>query len=137
MKGARTLSHQAKLFHRLKVIDWEKDWTMDINGIWILILGILALPGGAIITRWMSPIGRKTLGLLAGVLGGLIGLAILEVIAGLPAYIEPAIKGVDALGGAIVSFFLVSATSAAVGLLVNWLVSSTQTRSRAEEALVE
>lgn len=109
---------------------------MDINGIWILILGILALPGGAIITRWMSPIGVKTLGLLAGLLGGILGLALLEVIAGLPAYIKPAITGVDALGGAIVSFFLVSATSAAVGLLVNWLLSSTQTRNR-EEALVE
>ena len=109
---------------------------MDINGIWILILGILALPGGAIITRWMSPIGVKTLGLLAGLLGGILGLALLEVIAGLPAYIKPAIAGVDALGGAIVSFFLVSATSAAVGLLVNWLLSSTQTRNR-EEALVE
>jgi hypothetical protein len=110
---------------------------MDINGIWILILGILALPSGAIIARWMSPIGRKTLGMLAGILGGIIGIAFLELIAGLPAYIEPAIKGVDALGGAIVSFFLVSATSAAVGLLVNWLFSSMQTRNRAEEALVE
>jgi len=110
---------------------------MNINGIWILILGILALPGGAIITRWMSPIGVKTLGLLAGLLGGILGLALLEVIAGLPTYIKPAISGVDALGGAIVSFFLVSVTSAAVGLLVNWLVSSTQTRNRAEEALVE
>jgi hypothetical protein len=109
---------------------------MDINGIWILILGILALPGGAIITRWMSPIGVKTLGLLAGLLGGILGLALLEVIAGLPAYIKPAVAGVDALGAAIVSFFLVSATSAAVGLLVNWLLSSTQTRNR-EEALAE
>ena len=110
---------------------------MDINGIWILILGILALPGGAIITRWMSPIGRKTLGTLAGVLGGIIGLAFLEVIAGLPDYFPPAIKGVDALGAAIVSFFLVSATSAAVGLLVVWLSSSMRAGNRADEALVE
>ncbi len=111
---------------------------MDINGIWILVFGILALPGGAIITRWMSPIGRKTLGMLAGFLGGIIGLVILEVLAGLPAYITPAIKGVDALGGAVVSFFLVSATSASVGLLVNWLASAMQTRNnRTEEALVE
>lgn len=110
---------------------------MDINGIWILILGILALPGGAVITRWMSPIGNKTWGLLAGVLGGIIGLAFLEVIAGLPAYLKPAIQGVDALGGAVVSFFLVSAASAAVGLLVNWLLNSMQTRNRADEALSE
>jgi hypothetical protein len=121
----------------MSVTGWEKDCIMDINGIWIAILGILALPGGAVITRWMSPIGRKTLGLLAGVLGGIIGLIFLEVIAGLPAYFPPAIKGVDALGAAIVSFFLVSATSAAVGLLVVWLSSSIRTRSRAEEALVE
>jgi hypothetical protein len=110
---------------------------MDINGIWILILGILALPGGAIITRWMSPIGSKTRGLLAGLLGGIIGFAILEVIAGLPAYIKPAIQGVDALGGAVVSFFLVSATSAAVGLLVNWLFYALQPRNSREEALAE
>lgn len=110
---------------------------MDINGIWILILGILALPGAAVITRWMSPIGSKALGLLAGVLGGILGLVFLEIIAGLPAYIKPAIPGVDALGGAVVSFFLVSATSAAVGLLVNWLRYSMQTRNRAEEALTE
>ncbi|HEY7357537.1 MAG TPA: hypothetical protein VH590_13760 [Ktedonobacterales bacterium] len=110
---------------------------MDINGIWILILGILALPGGAIITRWMSPIGSKTLGMLAGLLGGIIGIVILEVIAGLPAYIPPAIHGVDALGGAIVSFFLVSATSAAVGLLVNWLRYAAQGSNRREEVFVE
>lgn len=110
---------------------------MDINGIWILILGILALPGGAIITRWMSPIGKKALGMLAGLLGGIIAIVILEIIAGLPDYFQPAIKGVDALGGAIVSFFLVSAASGAVGLLVNWLVSSTRTRNRVEEALAE
>jgi hypothetical protein len=110
---------------------------MDINGIWILIMGMLALPGAAVITRWMSPVGNKTWGLLAGLLGGIIGLAILEVIAGLPAYIKPAIPGVDALGGAIVSFFLVSATSAAVGLLVNWLLASAQSRNRTEEAFAE
>jgi hypothetical protein len=110
---------------------------MDINGIWILILGILALPGGAIITRWMSPVGNKALGMAAAVLGGIIGLVILEVIAGLPDYIEPAIHGVDALGGAVVSFFLVSASSAAVGLLVNWLRASMQSGNRREEALVE
>ncbi len=110
---------------------------MDINGIWIAIFGILALPGAAVITRWMSPVGNKRLGLLAGVLGGLIGIALLEVIAGLPAYIKPAIEGVDALGAAVVSFFLVSATSAAVGLLVNWLFYSMQSRNRSDEAFAE
>ncbi len=109
---------------------------MDINGFWILIMGILALPGGALITRWMSPIGVKTLGLLAGLLGGILGIVLMEVIAGLPAYIKPLIPGVDALAGAFVSFFLVSATSAAVGLLVNWLLTSAQPRNR-EEALIE
>jgi hypothetical protein len=117
-------------------MDWETV-IMDINGIWILILGILALPGGAVITRWMSPIGSKTLGLLGGVLGGLIGLALLEVIAGLPTYVTPLISNVDAFGAAVVSFFLVSATSAAVGLLINWLLNSAQTRNRADELLAE
>jgi len=110
---------------------------MDINGIWILILGILALPGGVVITRWMSPIGYKTWGTLAGLLGGIIGIGLLEIIAGLPAYITPAIPDVDAFGAAVVSFFAVSAVSAAIGLLVNWLLSSMQARSAAEEALAE
>ncbi len=110
---------------------------MDINGIWIVIFGILALPGAAVITRWMSPVGNKRWGLLAGLLGGIIGLALLVVIAGLPAYIKPAIAGADALSAAIISFFLVSATSAAVGLLVNWLIFSMQARNRPDEALIE
>ncbi|HEY7349675.1 MAG TPA: hypothetical protein VH599_15270 [Ktedonobacterales bacterium] len=111
---------------------------MDINGIWILILGILALPGAAVITRWMSPVGNKAMGLLAGILGGIIGIVVLEVIAGLPAIMKPAIAGVDALGAAVVSFFLVSAASASAGLLVNWLLYSMQTRNNSpEEALAE
>ena len=110
---------------------------MDINGIWILILGVLALPGGAIITRWMSPIGSKTWGLWAGVLGGLLAIALLEVIAGLPDLIPPLVQGVDAFSAAVVSFFTVSAASAAVGLLVNWLIAPAQRRNEPEEALAE
>ena len=110
---------------------------MDINGIWIVILGILALPGGAVITRWMSPIGRKTIGLVAGALGGIIAIVLLEVIAGLPQYITPVVSGVDAFAAAVVSFFTVSAASAAVGLLVNWAIQSLQTRSEPEEAFAE
>ncbi len=110
---------------------------MDINGIWIVILGILALPGGALITRWMSPIGFKAGGFLAGVLGGIIGIGLMLIVAGLPAYIKPAIPDVDALGAAIVSFFAVSAISASVGLLFNWLNYFIRTRSESNEALAE
>jgi hypothetical protein len=94
---------------------------MNINGIWMLILGILALPAGAIITRWMSPIGSKTWGLLGGSLGGVIGLVILELLGGIDAPPSlPVISAVDAFDAAVVSFFGVSAFSAAVGLLINW-----------------
>jgi hypothetical protein len=110
---------------------------MDINGIWILILGILALPGGMVITRWMSPIGNKTWGMIAAVLGGILAIALLEVIAGLSAVLPPAVHGVDALSAAVVSFFTVSAASAAVGLLVNWLISFMHNRGEPEEALAE
>jgi hypothetical protein len=110
---------------------------MDLNGIWILILGILALPGGAVITHWMSPIGQKTWGMLAGLLGGILGLVLLEVIAGGLAGIQPLVQNVDAFGAAVVSFFTVSAASAAVGLLVNWFLYSMQHRNRTEEALAE
>lgn len=111
---------------------------MGINGIWILIMGILALPGGMVITRWMSPIGNKTWGMLAAVLGGFLAIGLLEVIAGgLSAIRQPLIQGTDALSAAIVSFFTVSAASAAVGLLVNWLISFTQNRGGSEEALAE
>lgn len=94
---------------------------MNINGIWILILGILALPAGAIITRWMSPIGNKTWGLIGGLLGGVIGLVIMEILGGIDAPPSlPVISAVDALDAAVVSFFAVSAFGAAVGLLINW-----------------
>ena len=113
------------------------DLRMDINGFWIAVLGVVALPGGAIITRWMSPVGQKTIGMLAGLLGGIIAIGLLEVLAGLPHYITPLISGVDAFGAAVVSFFTVSAASAAIGLLVNWAVSSWQSGSESEEALAE
>jgi hypothetical protein len=96
---------------------------MNINGVWILILGILALPSGAIITRWMSPIGVKTWGLIGGFVGGLIGLAIVEILGGIDAPPAlPAISAVDATDAAVVSFFAVSAFGAAVGLLINWSI---------------
>ena len=96
---------------------------MNVTGISILILGILALPGGAVITRWMSPIENKRWGLAAGAVGGLLGIALLEVIAGgLTAVTQPLIQGVDAFSGSIAGFFAVSAVSAAIGLLVNWLI---------------
>ena len=94
---------------------------MNINGIWMLILGILALPAGAIITRWMSPIGNKTWGLIGGLIGGIVGLVIMEILGGIDAPPSlPAISAVDAMDAAVVSFFAVSAFGAAVGLLINW-----------------
>ena len=110
---------------------------MNVTGIWILIMGILALSGGAIITRWMSPIGIKTWGLIAGVIGGIAGIVLLEVIAGGINGINPLIAGEDAFSVAVLSFFGISATSAAVGLLVNWLLNSFQTRNENEEAFAE
>jgi hypothetical protein len=111
---------------------------MNVNGITILIFGILALPGGAIITRWMSPIENKRWGLAAGTLGGLLAIALLVVIGGgLTAIPQPLIQGVDALTGGVASFFAVSAASAAVGLLVNWLIYFLENRHEPEEALAE
>ncbi len=110
---------------------------MNVNGIWILILGILALPGAAVITRWMSPIGKKNIGLVAGVFGGILAIALLEVISGGINGITPLVAGVDAFSAAVVSFFTVSAASAAVGLLVNWALHSLQSRNGAEEAFAE
>jgi hypothetical protein len=111
---------------------------MNINGIWILILGILALPAGAIITRWMSPVGAKTWGLLGGLLGGVIGLVLLEILGGIDAPPSlPAISAVDATDAAVVSFFGVSAFGAAVGLLINWsvyLAKNRENSSLAEES---
>ena len=96
---------------------------MNINGIWILILGILALPAGAIITRWMSPIGNKTWGLIGGVIGGVIGLVIMEILGGIDSPPSlPVISAVDAMDAAVVSFFAVSSFGAAVGLLINWSI---------------
>ena len=110
---------------------------MNVTGIWILIMGILALPGGAIITRWMSPIGAKTWGLIAGVIGGFVGIALLQVIAGGITGIKPLIAGEDAFSVAVLSFLGISAASAAIGLLVNWLLNSFQNRSETEEAFAE
>lgn len=110
---------------------------MNITGVWILVMGILALPGGAVITRWMSPIGSKAWGLIAGIIGGLIGIALLEVIAGGITGITPLIPGEDAFSVAVLSFLGVSAASAAIGLLVNWLLNSFQNRSNSEEAYAE
>lgn len=110
---------------------------MNVTGIWILIMGILALPGGAIITRWMSPIGVKTWGLIAGVIGGLIGIALLEVIAGGISGVKPLIPGEDAFSVAVLAFLGVSAASATIGLLVNWLLNSFQSRGNSEEAYAE
>ncbi len=113
---------------------------MNLNGIWILILGILALPAGAIITRWMSPIGAKTWGLIGGLVGGVIGLVIIEILGGIDAPPSlPVISAVDALDAAVVSFFAVSAFSAAVGLLINWsiyAVKNSGNGSFAEESSV-
>lgn len=110
---------------------------MNVTGIWILVMGILALPGAALITRWMSPIGAKTWGLLAGLIGGLAGILVLEVIAGGLYGITSPIAGEDAFSVAVLSFFGVSAASAAVGLLVNWLINLWQARSENQEALPE
>ncbi len=111
---------------------------MGVNGIWIAVMGILfALPSGAIITRWMSPIGSKTWGLIAGVIGALLGIALLEVLGGNIAGLPPVIPGADAFTVAVLSFLGVSAASAAIGLLVNWLLYSWQHRSEMEESFVE
>jgi hypothetical protein len=97
---------------------------MNLNGIWMLLAGIiLGLPAAAIVTRWMSPIGAKTWGLIGGIVGGLIGLVIVEVLAGIDAPPAlPVISSVDAFSAAVVSFFGVSAFGAAVGLLINWSI---------------
>jgi hypothetical protein len=110
---------------------------MNVTGVWILIMGILALPGGAIITRWMSPIGAKAWGLMAGIIGGLIGIVLLEVIAGGVSGVKPLIPGEDAFSVAVLAFFGVSAASAAIGLLVNWLINSFQNRNGSEEVYAE
>ena len=117
--------------------DWENTRNMGINGIWIAIMGILALPGGAIITRWMSPIGSKAWGMIAGVLGGLLGIALLEVLGGNLAGIPPVIPGADAFTVAVLSFLGVSAASAAIGLLLNWLLYSWQHKNEMEERFAE
>jgi hypothetical protein len=110
---------------------------MGVNGIWIAIMGILALPGGAIITRWMSPIGSKAWGMIAGVIGALLGIVLLEILGGDIAGIPSVIPGADAFTVAVLSFFGVSAASAAIGLLVNWLLYSWHHRSEMEERFAE
>jgi hypothetical protein len=110
---------------------------MNVTGMWILVMGILALPGAALITRWMSPIGAKTWGMIAGLCGGIAGILLLEVLAGGLYGITSPIAGEDAVSVALISFLGVSAASAAVGLLVNWLINVWQTRSKDQEALEE
>lgn len=110
---------------------------MTVTGIWILVMGILALPGAALMTRWMSPIGAKTWGMLAALGGGIAGILLLEVIAGGLYGITSPIAGEDAVSVALLSFFGVSAVSAAVGLLVLWLINVWQTRSEDQDALRE
>jgi len=111
--------------------------SMGVNGIWILLMGIVALFGGAVITGWMSPIGSKTWGRIAGAIGGLLGIVLLEVLAGNVGGAVAVIPGEDAFSVAVLSFLGVSATSAAIGLLVNWLLASWQRRPETEESFIE
>src|ERR1051326_3049206 len=106
---------------------------MNVTGMWILVMGILALPGAALITRWMSPIGAKTWGMIAGLGGGIAGILLLEVFAGGLYGVTSPIAGEDAVSVALLSFFGVSAFAAAVCLLALWLINAWQTRNEHQE----
>jgi hypothetical protein len=85
----------------------------------------------------MSPVGNKTWGMLAGLRGGIAGILLFEVIAGGLYGLTSPIAGEDAVSVALIGFLGVSAVSAAVGLLVNWLLTLWQSRGEDQDALAE